>query len=424
MPRVVGVVFRKGCKVYDFDAGMLDLKRGDPVVVETARGVEMATVAVPPHELEEEELVQPLKPVLRRATAQDLETLAIHEELRKEALVTCRNLIEKHGLDMKLVDAEVLFGGNKIVISFFAEERVDFRALVVDLAKALRMRIELRQIGVRDEARLFGGLGPCGRHLCCTLFQVDQEPVSIRMAKEQNLPLNPLKISGLCGRLMCCLKYEQEQYLEFKKAAPRRGAVVECSLGQGVVAGHNVPKEALIIKLADGTLVEEKLGNVRVVEPVAETCGGESIDTTECMPELAELQSLQEDELELLHEEQANGDETAMLLEGLAATIYELPVEEIEPQGQEDDVFLLREQPPVVEEAPNETREKKGQKRQKRRRRPWSKKGQNGESREAGPGPRPLPTMSAGGERLPRRRVKRRGANKSDGCQEEPKALN
>lgn len=276
MPNVVGVVFHKGGKVYDFDAGTLDLYRGDQVVVETIRGTELGTVAVPPHEVEEAELAAPLKPVLRRATAQDLETAAAHAALRTEALATCRKLIAKHGLDMKLVDAEVMFGGGKIIISFFAEERVDFRALVVDLAKALKMRIELRQIGVRDEARMFGGLGPCGRHLCCTLFQVDQEPVSIRMAKEQNLPLNPMKISGLCGRLMCCLKYEQEQYVAFRKDAPRRGTPVTCPHGEGVVAGYQVPKDAIVVRLADGTLVEAKCSAVRVVGD-ERCCGGEEL---------------------------------------------------------------------------------------------------------------------------------------------------
>mgnify|MGYP001027417814 FL=1 len=266
MPRIVGVIFQKGGRIYDFDAGSLELVHGDQVVVETVRGLEMGEVIVGPAEREEGEQSQPLKPVLRRAGSQDLETVAAAREVRKEALATCRELIATHGLDMKLVDAEVMFGGGKIVFSFYADERVDFRALVVDLAKALHMRIELRQIGVRDEARLFGGLGPCGRHLCCTLFQMDQEPVSIRMAKEQNLPLNPMKISGLCGRLMCCLKYEQEQYVAFRRDAPRRGTPVRTPRGDGVVAGYQVPKDSLVVKLPDGTTVEEKARQVRLVD--------------------------------------------------------------------------------------------------------------------------------------------------------------
>ena len=277
MPNIVGVVFHKGGKVYDFDAGTLELARGEQVVVETVRGTEVGVVAVPPRAADDADLVIPLKAVLRRATAQDLETLTAHAALRAEALATCRKLISRHGLDMKLVDAEVMFGGGKIIFSFFAEERIDFRALVVDLAKALKMRIELRQIGVRDEARMFGGLGPCGRHLCCTLFQVDQEPVSIRMAKEQNLPLNPMKISGLCGRLMCCLKYEQEQYVAFRREAPRRGTPVTCPRGEGIVAGYQVPKDSIVIKLGDGTFIEEKAELVMPAGSERCCCNGESL---------------------------------------------------------------------------------------------------------------------------------------------------
>jgi len=272
VPEVVGVVFKNGGKTYSFESGSLDLSRGDLVVVETVRGVEVGEVAEPPREMAEESITAPLKPVLRRVNSQDLETIAANEALRESALDTCRRLIGKHELDMKLVDAEVLFGGGKIVFSFYAEERVDFRALVVDLAKALRMRIELRQIGVRDEARILGGLGPCGRHLCCTLFQVDQEPVSIRMAKEQNLPLNPMKISGLCGRLMCCLKYEQDHYVTFRREAPRRGTPVQTERGRGVVIGYEVPKDSLTIKYEDGGIFDEPIGQCMPVDKLC--CGG------------------------------------------------------------------------------------------------------------------------------------------------------
>lgn len=272
MPEVVGVVFRVGGKTYTFESGGLELSRGDLVVIETSRGVEVGEVAESPHEISESSVNAPLKPVVRRATSQDLETIAANEVLRKTALENCRRLITKHGLDMKLVDAEVLFGGGKIVFSFYSEERVDFRALVVDLAKALRMRIELRQIGVRDEARILGGLGPCGRHLCCTLFQVDQEPVSIRMAKEQNLPLNPMKISGLCGRLMCCLKFEQDHYVAFRKEAPRRGTPVQTERGRGVVIGYEVPKESFTIKYEDGSIFDEP---ARECMPVDKLCCSE-----------------------------------------------------------------------------------------------------------------------------------------------------
>lgn len=302
MAQVVGVVFRGGTKIYHFDPAGLELARGDRVVVQTVNGPEIGQVVEPPHEIDESELPAPLKKVVRLATGEDLEAVNKSETLRKQALETCRRLIEEHGLDMKLVDAEIAFGGEKIAFSFVAEERVDFRALVADLAKALKMRVELRQIGAREEARLLGGLGPCGRTVCCMLFQLDDEPVSIRMAKEQNLPLNPTKISGLCGRLMCCLKFEQDQYVEFRKQAPPKGTLVVTPRGEGVVAGYNFTKESIIVRLEDGTLTNVRLASCEwaedgklmvvpeVVEPVpvpwleAETSG----DTLESEEETGE----------------------------------------------------------------------------------------------------------------------------------------
>lgn len=399
MPRVVGVIFRKGCKVYDFDARSLELQRGDSVVVETARGLEVATVAVPPHDVEEEELTQPLEPVVRRATAEDMETVAAHKALREEALATCRRLVAKHGLAMKLVDAEVMFGGDKIVVSFFAEERVDFRALVVDLARSLKMRIELRQVGVRDEARLFGGLGPCGRYLCCTQIQVDQEPVSIRMAKEQNLPLNPMKISGVCGRLMCCLKYEQEQYVAFRKEAPRRGTVVQCSRGQGVVAGYQVPKDSLVIKFADGTLAEEKLSGIQVSTATAEECctpAEEAVAEPEVAAapvSLADLGALAElgDEVKAGEEaagqdagsEEAGSEEArseatseveAVALE-LTSSVYEVGEESADTECSAEEMISVQGESSVVAE---------GSKGRRRRRRSRSKKTQSRGTGEEG----------------------------------------
>ena len=209
--------------------------------------------------------------MVRLATPKDRETVAANESLRQEALATCRKMAAQHGLQMKVVDAEMVFGGGKVTFTFYSEERVDFRALVVDLARALKMRIELRQIGVRDEARILGGLGPCGRPFCCTLFQVDQEPVSIRMAKEQNLPLNPMKISGLCGRLMCCLKYEQEQYVCFRKEAPRRGTLVQTAKGPATVIGYQVPKDSLTVRLEDGGVTDFPIGEC--ICPGGDSCG-------------------------------------------------------------------------------------------------------------------------------------------------------
>ncbi len=266
MTDVVGVVFHKGGRVYYFDPASIELARGDQVVVQTMRGTEIGEVVDAPHEIDNGGLPAPLKRVVRKATPTDLDMLEANVELRREALRACRRLIDEHRLDMKLVDAEIVFGGGKISFSFYSEERVDFRALVADLAKELKVRIELRQIGAREEARVVGGLGPCGRHLCCTLWQGDQEPVSIRMAKEQNLPLNPMKISGLCGRLMCCLKYEQEQYVCFRKEAPSRGTQVQSSEGQGVVIGFQVPKDSLTLRMEDGSIADVPIDDC--------SCGG------------------------------------------------------------------------------------------------------------------------------------------------------
>ena len=259
MADVVGIVFQSGGKVYYFDPASLDLAHGEQVVVQTMRGTEIGEVVHGPREVPEGELPAPLKRVVRKASSNDLEMVENNKALRAEAMAVCRDLIKKHGLAMKLVDAEIVFGGGKIVFSFSAEERIDFRALVSDLAKALKMRIELRQIGAREETRLLGGLGPCGRDLCCSLFQGDQDPVSIRMAKEQNLPLNPMKISGLCGRLMCCLKYEQEQYVCFRKEVPNRGTKVQTEMGEGVVVGFQLTKESLTLRMPDGSLAEVPL---------------------------------------------------------------------------------------------------------------------------------------------------------------------
>jgi cell fate regulator YaaT (PSP1 superfamily) len=219
MAQVVGVRFKTAGKVYYFDPGELDLRPGDGVVVETARGMELGTVAGAPREVAEEEVKPPLKKVVRKADPQDLARRQENEEKARRAFSVGQQKIAVRGLPMKLVHVEYTLDGSKIIFYFTAENRVDFRELVKDLASAFRTRIELRQIGVRDEAKLLGGLGPCGRQLCCQAFLGDFVPVSIRMAKEQNLSLNPTKISGICGRLMCCLNYECEAYREARKTA-------------------------------------------------------------------------------------------------------------------------------------------------------------------------------------------------------------
>jgi len=262
VPELAEVVFRSGGKVYSFDPNGLELEAGDQVVVRTSRGIELGKVVVANHEVDPKEVPSPLEKVVRKATRSDLSTAARNEKLAERVAAACEEKVAKHGLDMRLINTEVVFDGGKVVISFFAEERVDFRKLVEELARQFKTRIEFRQVGVRDEARLIGGYGPCGRKLCCTSFAGDQQPVSIRMAKEQNLPLNPMKISGICGRLMCCLKYENEVYREFKQKAPARGSQVRTRKGDGTVVDYAVPKEAIVIDVGEGKQVEVSLADV------------------------------------------------------------------------------------------------------------------------------------------------------------------
>lgn len=266
MPIVVGVVFKEAGKVYYFDPAGMDLKTSDNVVVKTSRGTEFGEVVSPPEDIPDDEITAALKKVVRKATKQDEKKNAKNIEKEKEAFETAEKKIEKHKLPMKLVDVEYVFDRSKIIFYFTADGRVDFRELVKDLASVFRTRIELRQIGVRDEAKLIGGLGPCGRNLCCTLFLSDFEPVSIRMAKDQDLPLNPLKISGICGRLMCCLKYEHEHYRKFKKKAPRRGTKVNTDQGLGTVVDYNVPKSKVIVEIGEGIRAEIPIGDVDIVK--------------------------------------------------------------------------------------------------------------------------------------------------------------
>ena len=226
MVKVVGVRFRNAGKIYYFEPGKLDIHAGMHVIVETARGVEMGTVMTEPKGVSEEEVIQPLKPVIRIATEADEKTVAKNREKEKDAFRICLEKIAKHKLDMKLVEAEYTFDNNKLLFYFTADGRIDFRELVKDLAAVFRTRIELRQIGVRDETKIMGGIGICGRALCCNTYLSEFAPVSIKMAKEQNLSLNPTKISGVCGRLMCCLKNEEETYEELNSHLPGIGDYV------------------------------------------------------------------------------------------------------------------------------------------------------------------------------------------------------
>lgn len=236
MTKVIGVRFRTAGKIYFFAPGKYDIKRGDNVIVETARGVEFGRVVSAPKEVKDEEVVQPLKSVIRMATEQDRRTVEKNKQKEKEAFKICLEKIRKHGLDMKLIDVEYTFDGNKILFYFTADGRIDFRELVKDLAAVFRTRIELRQIGVRDETKIRGGIGICGRPLCCSTYLTEFSAVSIKMAKEQNLSLNPTKISGVCGRLMCCLTNEEETYEVLNSQLPSVGDTVTTSDGlTGVV---------------------------------------------------------------------------------------------------------------------------------------------------------------------------------------------
>ena len=245
MTKVVGVRFREAGKVYYFAPGELDIKREDHVIVETARGLEYGTVVLGVCEVEDDKIIPPLKDVIRVATKADDEREATNRRKEKEALPICKEKIEKRNLPMKLINAEYTFDNNKILFYYFSDGRVDFRELVKDLAAVFHTRIEMRQVGVRDEAKLRGGIGICGRPLCCNTYMADFQPVSIKMAKEQNLSLNALKISGVCGRLMCCLKNEQETYEELNKNLPNVGdeVTINAENRKGQVQSVNVLRQ-------------------------------------------------------------------------------------------------------------------------------------------------------------------------------------
>ena len=256
MIKVVGIRFQRAGKIYYFDPLDYDLETAMHVIVETARGVEMGTVLIPPKEVEDDKVIQPLKPVIRVATDEDEKVMECNKEKEAEAYVICKEKIAKHGLEMKLVAAAYTFDNNKLLFYFTADGRIDFRELVKDLASVFRTRIELRQIGVRDETKMLGGIGICGRELCCKSYLTDFVPVSIKMAKEQNLSLNPTKISGVCGRLMCCLKNEQDTYEYLNSRLPSVGDYVTTPGGmKGEVQSINVLRQLVKVIVDNG---EEK----------------------------------------------------------------------------------------------------------------------------------------------------------------------
>lgn len=271
MIKVIGVRFKKAGKIYYFDPAGLDIEKGNFVVVETARGIEFGECVIGLKEINENDVIAPLKSVLRVATDSDIEKHNQNKEKEKDAFSICLKKIVEHKLTMKLIDVEYTFDNNKVIFYFTADGRVDFRELVKDLATIFKTRIELRQIGVRDEAKMLGGLGPCGRPMCCSTFLGDFASVSIKMAKEQNLSLNPTKISGICGRLMCCLNYEQSTYEDIRKRIPKVGSIVKTEGGTGVVVSNNIIKESVKVKLKckkteDEVLEDYKIENIELLE--------------------------------------------------------------------------------------------------------------------------------------------------------------
>ncbi len=271
MAEVIGVRFKEVGKIYYFDPDGQELKKGDRVIVETVRGVECGEVALENREISDEEIVKPLKKLIRKADEKDLRTLEENKKKEKNAFGICQKKIAEHKLDMKLVDVEYTFDGGKVLFYFTADGRVDFRELVKDLAGVFRTRIELRQIGVRDESKMIGGLGICGRPFCCRSFLGDFQPVSIKMAKEQGLSLNPTKISGTCGRLMCCLKYEQNAYEYLLKITPKPGAIVETAEGAGTVVDFSLLTGTLKVKLHNNPDAMPKMFSRRDVKLVKDS---------------------------------------------------------------------------------------------------------------------------------------------------------
>jgi len=269
MPNITGVRFRRGCKVYSFNANSLELKAGDMVVVDTVRGQELGEVVSVRQSTDDEPLAE-LKPVLRIASEVDLENAGNLSQKEESALTQCATIVERLNLPMKLISAEFNLDASHLAIYFSAENRVDFRELVRELSHALHARVEMRQIGPRDEAKLLGGYGRCGRELCCAGFLTEFNPVSIKMAKTQDLPLNPLKISGVCGRLLCCLGYEYDQYKQMKGKMPREGTRVVTESGAGVVIGGNVLSEKVLVGFESGARLEFPLSKIRIVDQTAD----------------------------------------------------------------------------------------------------------------------------------------------------------
>ncbi len=300
MKRIIGVRFKRLGKIYFFDPKWLEVKKGESVIVETSQGEEIAEVVVPNRMIEEEKIVTPLKKILRLASQRDLKHAEECRKKEKEAFDLCNKKIKEHKLEMTLTDVEYKFDNSKILFYFTADGRIDFRDLVKDLASIYKTRIELRQIGVRDEVKRIGGNGVCGRELCCCSFLSDFETVSIKMAKEQNISLNPSKISGNCGRLMCCLKYEQEVYEEKLKKLPNVGAIVKTPDGQGEVEGIEPLKEIVKVKLKNGEIFKIKRYDIKEIKVIKDIVKEQTDnEEKEYQKELKELENLEKKDLKL-----------------------------------------------------------------------------------------------------------------------------
>ena len=328
MTEIIGVRFKTGGKQYYFDPNGLRVTPGQGVIVETGKGLEYGTCVRANGFVQDEAVVQPLRPVVRMATPEDHKQVEENRRREKEAMRICQQLVERHELDMKLVQVEFSFDATKIVFFFTSEGRVDFRALVKDLAGIFRARIELRQIGVRDEARMLGGLGICGKPFCCHQFLDEFQPVSIKMAKTQNLSLNPTKISGTCGRLMCCLKYEQDAYEDAVKRCPKQDSFVECPDGVGNITGVNLLKEQVKVKLEDTT---EQPKNYRVEEIRVVRSGKGKRPEDYVAPPQSELEKLR-----YVDPEEVNAPRRFGEMEALSARLAQyLGEEEKQPQEEE-----------------------------------------------------------------------------------------
>lgn len=386
MASVIGVRFRNAGKLYYFDPGELWPTAGDAVIVETARGLEYGEVVTGVKEVNDEQITPPLKKVIRVATAEDAQHQKENESKEKDALAICQKKISEHKLQMKLVGCEYTFDNSKILFYFTSDKRVDFRVLVKDLASVFRTRIELRQIGVRDEAKMIGGLGLCGRPVCCAAFLGDFQPVSIKMAKEQSLSLNPTKISGVCGRLMCCLKYEEDNYEATRKRMPKVGKEVITPDGNGIVVDLNILKETVRVRIPKGDGTEQKdypLEEVQRVQPAPKPPrperdkpraaapaqqepadapqnaalpaeADEPLDTAEDAPDETAVPD-EEDVVEYALDEGLTPDEARAEIEEIdEESQEEEPTEDVTAEPEEDETDAVENAPAETTETPEE----------------------------------------------------------------------